>query len=350
MARIRILLEGSLEKPGRRRDSTIINENRAKEFAALLGRRLIESDLDLMFISPTELEAIIAEAAVGACIENGQEPTKRIRTYVYSDHSDSDPVFGMVLPALGRRRWEEGRAKMVMEADAIVALAGGRGTSDTLQKAQLAGLPIFPIAYAGGAAKQELERLRLAGADLDYLAALNVEPEDMISKLTSALARLKKDRPLSRRVFIVHGHETGLKNEVARLLTRLGLLPVVLHEQVDTGRTLFSKLQEELSDVGFAMILITPDDLCRPTDHSGDELRARARQNVVFEYGWLVGALGPNRVCVIVKGDVEFPSDLLGITHKKLQASQSLSSIALDIVMELSSAGYDVDANALLRG
>jgi predicted nucleotide-binding protein len=107
-------------------------------------------------------------------------------------------------------------------------------------------------------------------------------------------------------------------------------------------------LQDELSDVGFALVLLTPDDLGRSKQQEGEGLKARARQNVVFEYGWMVGALGPERVCAIVKGEIEFPSDIRGITYKTVPASQDLTQLGIEIASELKVAGYEIDANLLL--
>lgn len=102
-----------------------------------------------------------------------------------------------------------------------------------------------------------------------------------------------------------------------------------------------------MSDVGFAFVLLTPDDVgsvaTAPTD-----LRRRARQNVVFEHGLVVAALSPERVCAIRKGEVEIPSDLQGVIYKTIPPGGSIRSIAIDIANELRAAGYILDANKLL--
>ena len=67
----------------------------------------------------------------------------------------------------------------------------------------------------------------------------------------------------------------------------------------------------------------------------------------MFEHGLLIGLLGPERVCAIVKGDIEIPSDLQGVIYKYVPSNGWLSSIALELVKELKAAGFNVDANAL---
>jgi predicted nucleotide-binding protein len=151
----------------------------------------------------------------------------------------------------------------------------------------------------------------------------------------------------SNRVFVVHGHDNSMKNELARLLERIGLEPIILHEQPDRGQTVFAKLNDEMSDVGFAFILLTPDDLGTVTTDQ-QSLHPRARQNVVFEHGLFTARLGPARVCAIRVGDVEIPSDLQGVLYKFIPLGGAIRSIALELAAELRAAGYDVDVNRLL--
>jgi predicted nucleotide-binding protein len=153
-------------------------------------------------------------------------------------------------------------------------------------------------------------------------------------------------REYSRRIFIVHGHDGELKNELARLLERLDFEPIILHEQPDRGQTVFDKLSGEMGDVGFAFVILTPDDIGSVASKP-DDIKPRARQNVVFEHGLFCGYLQPERVCAIRRGDVEFPSDLLGVLYKTVPLGGSIRSIALEIVHELRAAGYILDANKL---
>lgn len=118
-----------------------------------------------------------------------------------------------------------------------------------------------------------------------------------------------------------------------------------MHERPDGGKTIYSKLLGEANDVGYAFILLTPDD--RGGEVTSDTLMPRARQNVVFEHGLFAGYLSPERVCAIVRGSVEIPSDLSGVIYKHVPDGSSLTSIALDIARELRAAGYILDMNKL---
>jgi predicted nucleotide-binding protein len=86
--------------------------------------------------------------------------------------------------------------------------------------------------------------------------------------------------PVSNEVFIVHGHDSLAMNEVARLIERAGLDAVILHEQVNAGRTIIEKFEHHAGVAGFAVVLLTPDDVGGP---SRDALQPRARQNVIGE-------------------------------------------------------------------
>lgn len=135
-------------------------------------------------------------------------------------------------------------------------------------------------------------------------------------------------------VFVVHGHDDALKSEVARFLERLGFEAVILHEQANRGKTIIEKLSSEIDRVKFGIVLYTADD----TTESGAK---RARQNVVFEHGFLVGRLGRDRVCVIMDEGIEKPSDNDGIVYILRQ------SWKYDVVNELIAAGFSVDKNLI---
>ena len=47
----------------------------------------------------------------------------------------------------------------------------------------------------------------------------------------------------STNVFIVHGHDNEMKEAVARVLAKLELTPIILHEQANQGNTLIEKFE-----------------------------------------------------------------------------------------------------------
>ncbi|MGE7948312.1 TIR domain-containing protein [Lysinibacillus sp. NPDC093688] len=141
----------------------------------------------------------------------------------------------------------------------------------------------------------------------------------------------------SNKVFIVHGHDVGLKNEVARFVEKLGFEAVILHEQVSKGKTIIEKI-EEYSEVGFAIILYTPCDEGKAK--SSEHFNSRARQNVVFEHGYFTAKLGRNNVVALHKGEnLELPNDISGVVYVKYEDGTWKTQIA----DEMDASGYQIN-------
>jgi predicted nucleotide-binding protein len=144
-------------------------------------------------------------------------------------------------------------------------------------------------------------------------------------------------------IFVVHGRDELAKTTVARFLEKLGFTAIILHEQPSAGRTIIEKI-EAYSNVGFAIVIYTPDDVGAKEDKKPD-LKPRARQNVVFEHGYLIGKLGRNNVCALLKGDIEKPSDISGIVYVNFDDRGAWNT---EVAKEMLSAGYKLDFNRLL--
>ena len=151
------------------------------------------------------------------------------------------------------------------------------------------------------------------------------------------------EEALSDNIFIVHGRDGPAKTEVGRFIEMAGLRAVILHEQANAGRTIIEKFEAHGGEAGFAVVLLTPDDVGGP---SADDLKPRARQNVIGEMFWFAGRLGRDRVCALRKGDVEMPSDLAGILYVEMDDRGAWKS---ELLRELAKAKYDVDWGNALR-
>jgi predicted nucleotide-binding protein len=146
--------------------------------------------------------------------------------------------------------------------------------------------------------------------------------------------------PASDEIFIVHGRDTPAKTEVVLLIERAGLKPIVLHEQANNGKTIIEKFEKHGSAVGFAVIVATPDDVggLAVAPPAAPELKPRARQNVIGEMFWFAGRLGREKVCALVKGDIEMPSDFAGVVYTPMDVHGGWKS---KLLQELEAAGYD---------
>lgn len=150
-------------------------------------------------------------------------------------------------------------------------------------------------------------------------------------------------KPKSNKVFIVHGHDNEAKQEVARALEKAGFEAVILHEQADGGLTIIEKI-EKYTDVAFAVVLYTECDLGRAKEADASCEKYRARQNVVFEHGYLIGKLGRSNVCAIVKGDIETPGDISGVVYTPMDKSGAWK---MQLGKNMKNASLDVDFNKL---
>lgn len=119
------------------------------------------------------------------------------------------------------------------------------------------------------------------------------------------------------KVFIVHGHDESAKNKVARFVEKLGFEAVILY---------------------------TPDDVGNVKSDS-ENLKARARQNVVFEHGYLIGKLGRKNVAALVTGQLELPNDISGVVYI---AFDTIDAWHMSLAKEMKQSGYDLDMNKLI--
>jgi predicted nucleotide-binding protein len=152
------------------------------------------------------------------------------------------------------------------------------------------------------------------------------------------------EEKVSQKVFTVHGHDEAAKHAVARFIERLDLETIILDEQPSEGLTIIEKFEKYAGSADFAIVLITPDDVGAPIEKRND-LKLRARQNVIFELGYFFHALGRRRVCALYKEGVELPSDIYGVVYVLMD---EFDAWQLTLAREMRQAGLSFDANKLL--
>ena len=152
-------------------------------------------------------------------------------------------------------------------------------------------------------------------------------------------------RTMSKKVFIVHGHDNEAILEMARTLEKDDFEAIILREQPDGGLTIIEKI-EQYTDVDFAVVLYTQCDLGRAKAMTVEQERYRARQNVVFEHGYLIGKLGRDHVCALVKGDVETPGDISGVVYVPMDEHGAWK---MRLARNMQDIGLPVDMNKFCR-
>ncbi len=185
-------------------------------------------------------------------------------------------------------------------------------------------------------------------SQLGYLEGLVIQLESKSNEVSPALHNKQAFQETvftqSKKVFIVHGHDSESKESTARFIEKIGLSPIILHEQPNSGRTIIEKF-EVYSDVGFAVILLTPDDVGASAD-AQNSLKGRARQNVILELGYFMGKLSRKRVCALYKRGVEIPSDYQGVLYIELDQAGAWKT---KVAQELVQAGFSIDLEGLLQ-
>ena len=178
----------------------------------------------------------------------------------------------------------------------------------------------------------------------DALELIIEDEKWLYDQSQSATMQPSRSEPMdTKRVFVVHGHDEAAKQTVARYLERFELEPVILDNQPSQGNTVIGKFENYAETVGFAVIVGTPDDVGGLAGEL-DNLQPRMRQNVVFELGYFTHALGRKGVRVLLKGDIERPSDYDGVIYIPMDDGGGWK---LTLGRELIDAGFDVDLNRL---
>jgi predicted nucleotide-binding protein len=177
------------------------------------------------------------------------------------------------------------------------------------------------------------------GALKGALALAKRQGQEKAQKPVEGTSRTTEGKPPSK-VFVVHGHNKVLLEQCARFLEKLDLQPVILFEQPGKSQTIIEKLESN-SDVRYAVVLLTPDDVGKAAGASGKP-QPRARQNVILELGYFLAKLGRPNVAALHDESVELPSDYRGVEYIKVDAEGAWK---LKLAREMRAADLPVDMN-----
>lgn len=181
------------------------------------------------------------------------------------------------------------------------------------------------------------DKLLLFLDELRYLIYLKSEKREL---LESELQSTNTKEIILKNIasaFIVHGRDEQVKQTVARFLEHLKIKPIILSEQGGIKGVL-EKI-ESCSDVDFAIVLLTPDDIGHLV---GEDPQPRARQNVIFELGYFIAKLKKEKVFVLVKDNIQKPSDYDGIMYIPFDNHNGWK---LNIAKEIKTIGIGIDLN-----
>lgn len=226
------------------------------------------------------------------------------------------------------------------QTDVVVRTVFGEGSVTHRKVSSVSYSP--SVMYAG----MDTSPYRPAGVAqvISILTAAKLELE--LEAETDTLEPTSEQEP-SHRVFIVHGQDDKRKYELESYLQKLtNEPPIILHQQPNGGRVLIEKFEDTASSVGYAVVLLTADDLGRPASLEHQDDRLRGRQNVVFEMGFFIGLIGRTRVAVLYETGVELPSDITGLVYIPLDAAGAWKG---KLASEMDHIGIPIDWTALGR-
>ena len=212
--------------------------------------------------------------------------------------------------------------------------------------AQFGQVSYSPAVYFSGMGDTSGYRVAGVRRAIALLQAAKLEVE-LETEASQAIADVRGigQKEQGQLVFVVHGHDAARKHEVARVIRELtGNDPVILHEQADVGQVLIEKFEANAARAGFAVVLMTADDLGRAK--ADDTEAPRARQNVVFEMGYFYGSIGRHRVAVLIDEGVEQVGDIVGVVYTALDDAGGWKS---RLATNMEAAGLEVDWSALGR-
>jgi predicted nucleotide-binding protein len=245
---------------------------------------------------------------------------KVIKDGEFTDFLSSEELANLLNEGPGKHIKATGffsQMRILQKEDIVIVKATGRGR----------GIGRRKLWGPGWLSKKIVESRVKAKEDLPRELPFSREPQKALGK---------------KAVFLVHGHDEAAKESTARFVEKLGLRAIILHEQPNAGKTVIEKFEAH-SNVGFAIVLLTPDDIGAPRNKS-NETKPRARQNVILELGYFMGKLGRGRVCALYKEGVEIPSDYQGILYIQMD---SAGAWRMALAKEIKNAGIDVDLNKL---
>jgi hypothetical protein len=235
--------------------------------------------------------------------QNASDPFPEL----YKQHP---PAF-VYLPGLSST-WRHTRQQFVADVDALVTVGGGDGTYQAALELRLTRKKLVPVGGFGGASARLLAELLHSGT-LRQPKSFETLSNPWTPHLAAHVVTILGANQPSK-ILLIHGH-SGDRVVLNEWLQRQKLAaPVVMDQEFTAGQTLPEKFEALANEADAAIALATPDDLAATVSQT-EIIQSRARQNVWVEVGWFWGRLGRSRVLLLVRGDVEIPSDLDGIEY-----------------------------------
>ncbi|MCI0507753.1 MAG: nucleotide-binding protein [Gammaproteobacteria bacterium] len=172
-------------------------------------------------------------------------------------------------------------------------------------------------------------------------APSNPEPAAPVKSVSSPVApSIAREPPAivkramaasSNKIFIVYANDIGMKDDVSSFLSKVGLSTVVLKDSAGSNSSLIDELDKH-DNAPYAIVMLNPD-------------ASGIAGNTVYELGMIVGRLGRNRVCALVKKNIDILADYSGISYVPVDSPGAWKFL---LIKQLKDAGFNIDANLAL--
>jgi predicted nucleotide-binding protein len=202
------------------------------------------------------------------------------------------------------------------------------------------------IYYSGMPDSDYYESFENGKKCLDNLISTMIEDLELSIDETDHSEKQEVAKPqrtnLSQKIFVVHGHDENKRVEIEAFLRSIDYEPIVLFKEPNKGKTIIEKIEDHVNDVCYAIVLYAPCDLGRDKDKGVEQ--PRARQNVVFEHGYMCAKLGRDHVCALYAEGVELPGDMSGVIYTEYD---EVGMWKYSIAKEMNAVGLPVDMNKI---
>jgi hypothetical protein len=198
---------------------------------------------------------------------------------------------------------------------------------------------------AGSSAKSEAAPAAQRASETPVPAVAPPSPEPAASAkpaltASSAVPPVAKEPPpivkramtaVGNKIFLVYANDIGMKDDVSMFLSKMGVSTIVLKDSADSGASLIDELEKH-DNVHYAIVMLNPD-------------ASGISENTVYELGLIVGRLGRNRVCGLVKEYIGILANYSGISYVPVDPAGAWKFL---LIKQLKDAGFNIDANLAL--
>lgn len=191
--------------------------------------------------------------------------------------------------------------------------------------------------YVNLKAKRSGPALPQASNDCEVAEVIDVEAtEENSNSADAAVVELPIARTEVKRVFITHGKDKGIRDQIEEIVKYGGFEPVVSVKTESLAKPVPLKVLDEMRGCGAAVIHVGVEQKVKDTDGNEVEL---VNQNVLIEIGAAMALYGHKFILLVEEG-VVLPSNLRGLYECRYSGSE----LSMTATMKLLKAFNDFKA------